>query len=457
MWENMARLTFFGGIHPRDNKAMTKGCQVRTLFPENGALAFPLQQHIGQPSIPVVREGDYVRTGQLIARADGALSSNLHASVSGCVLGVREHPVAGGTVAPCIMIENDGLYLEVPYPENRRLEMLSRQTVLNCIRNAGIVGMGGSGIPTHYKLLGAANADVDTIIANCVECEPYLTSDYRRVLENPWKVINGLMVLLTLFPRARGFIAVSEKNIEGYRVLRELLQGSDRIFVKRCKDKYPQGSERQLIYALTGRTLNAKMLPYEIGCLVCNTDTLVAINQAVIMHEPLITRIITVTGGAMREPGNFRVRLGMTYRDVLEQAGGFQKGLSLRDVTVIDGGPMMGRQLRDLNVPITKMSSAIVCLKKSSIPLVRESACTRCGRCAEVCPNHLVPLQLEQDIKRGSQSAFIGHNGLECCNCGSCTYVCPSGILLSSHIDGQRRKIMQKPHLAGDYARRITR
>ena len=453
----MAKHTFTGGVHPFEGKDMSRDVPIKTLLPDTGEMVYPLLQHIGNPSVPVVRRGDYVRTGQLIARADRDPSANLHASVSGQVLGIDKRRTADGSLQPCIIIANDGIFLEIGYPQNRELSFLTRETVLTVVKNAGIVGMGGAGLPTHIKLRSAGEEDIDTIIANCVECEPYLTSDYRRLLENPWKVISGLAVLLQIYPGARGYIAVSEDNAEGYRLLRELLRDDPRIYVKRLRTKYPQGAERQLIYALTGRTLNAKMLPRDIGCLVCNTDTLVAVNQAVIMHEPLITRIVTVTGAAAAQPGNFRVRIGMSYRQVLEQAGGLADGLKQEDALILDGGPMTGVPIRDLDVPITKLSSAIVCLRKEEMQRQKETACTRCSRCLDVCPNRLMPVVLYQDARRSSARSFIDHNGLECCDCGCCSYICPSKISLAAPIIAMRHALLKKPELAGDYARRFQR
>lgn len=450
----MAVHTFAGGVHPFGGKKMSRDRAVVTLFPDDGEIVYPLLQHMGKPSIPIVRIGDYVRTGQLIARADGDLSANLHASVSGHVSAIENRQLVGGESSLCIVVESDGLFLEVPYPENRRLSRLTKETVINVIREAGIVGMGGSGIPTAFKLERANTADIDTVIANCVECEPYLTSDYRRILENPWKIINGVMILLTVFPRARGYIAVSDNNTEGYRLLRGLLKNEPRIYVKRMEDKYPQGAERQLIYALTGRTLNAKMLPYDIGCIVHNTDTLVAINQAVIMHEPLITRIVTVSGDGVQSPGNFRIRIGMTYRQILEQAGGLKKGVALEDVLILDGGPMTGSPVRNLDGPATKLTSAIIVLQKKNIRMQKETACTRCGGCADACPNLLVPLFLYEDVQEKRDDAFIAHGGMECCGCGCCSYVCPSKIDLSAAIDGRRHALAADEKKAGDYARR---
>ena len=450
----MALRTFFGGIRLYDGKDLSRDVPIRTLLPDPGPMAFPLKQHKGKPSVPVVRTGEYVRTGQLIAKADGDFSANLHSSVSGRVLGVYPVKDVYGEDTPAVLIDNDDLYLEIPYPANRRLELLTRETVLSVIRYAGIVGMGGAGVPTHFKLMDKDTGIIDTVIANCVECEPYLTSDYRRLSEDPWKVINGLMVLLTVYPGATGYIAVSENNEEGYYQLREILKDNSRIYVKRVSSRFPQGSERQLIYTLTGRSFNASMLPSQVGCMVLNTDTLVAVNQAVIMHEPLITRIMTVTGEAAAHPANFRVRIGMTYRTLLEEAGGLKEGLTLDDVLLLEGGPMTGQEIRDLDAPVTKLSSALVCLRKKDVPAEEESVCIRCGRCADVCPLNLLPVTLCRDIRKNRDKAFVKHFGLECCDCSCCSYVCPARIPLGAMISEKKAEIMKDPALAGEYVTR---
>lgn len=453
----MARFTFTGGIYPYSGKSLSRDKEIRTILPGEDEMVFLLKQHIGAPSIPVVREGDAVLAGQLIARADGELSSNLHSSVSGRVLRVGSVYDVTGKKVDAIIIENDRQYAEVMYPKNRDLKTLSRKSVLSIIKDAGIVGMGGSGLPTHYKLLHSNEKIIDTVIANCIECEPYLTSDYRRILEDPWKVINGLMVLLHVYPKARGIIALSESNREGYRLLSSLLLGNSRITVRRCKDKYPQGSERQLIHALTGRTLNAKMLPCEIGCMVLNTDTLVAVNQAVILHEPLITRIVTVSGPSAASCCNLRVRCGTTYRDVLEQAGGLKRGCRESNTILLDGGPLTGRRIVNLDAPITKLSSAITCFSRKDLQQKKESICIRCRRCVEVCPSRIVPMQLYQDAISDRKSVFVENSGLECCECGCCSYVCPAGINLTEKIRNMKHTCLQNEMLAGDYAKRYQR
>ena len=449
--------TFHGGITLQGGKDLSRDEEIRTIDPGD-ELVYPLLQHIGAPAIPLVRTGDAVLMGQKIAEADGDLSASIHASVSGQVTAIEERRTADGRDALSIVIANDHRYLEVFYPVNRRLLHTTKETVLKAIREAGIVGLGGSGLPTYFKLLGADTREIDYCIANLVECEPYLTSDYRRILETPGKILGGLKILLTVFPRARGILAVSDHNPEGYRNLRELAKGEERIQVRRLQEKYPQGSERQLIYSLTGRTLNAKMLPYDIGCIVHNTDTLVAIHQAVITHEPLMTKIVTVSGDAVQSPCNLRVRIGMSYGEVLEAAGGLEEGVRPQDCIILDGGPMMGSELGDrLDAPVTKLTNGIICLKKDRIRAMKQSACSRCGRCVQVCPNHLVPQQLYLDIEKSEGKLFVRHNGLECCDCGCCSYACPSKIDLSYEISRKKRELLQDPEIAGDYARRYVR
>ncbi len=450
----MARSTFAGGIFPYSGKELSRDKRIRTVEPPEGEMFFPLQQHIGAPALPVVRSGEYVCKGQMIARADGELSANIFSSVSGRVIGVEEIPDETGTPKETIVIDNDGTFREVYYQENPDPSQMSRQDILIAVRNAGIVGLGGSGLPTHYKLMSAGRTMVNTVIANCVECEPYLTGDYRRILEDPWKVIGGVAILLNLFPKAKGIIAVSESNREGYRILRELLINNPRIFVRQCKDKYPQGSERQLIHAITGRTLNARMLPYEIGCLVLNTETLIAVNQAVLMQEPLYTRILTVSGASAAAPCNLRVYCGETYRDVLEQAGGLRKFCKESNTLFLAGGPFTGTQIVNMDAPVTKLSSALICLPIKEIQAQKETPCIRCRRCTQVCPNQIVPMQLIRDVRTNNKPAFVEHAGLECCDCGCCSYVCPARIDLAGEIGAMKRESLQNAALAGDYARR---
>ena len=284
-----------------------------------------------------------------------------------------------------------------------------------------------------------------------------MTANARRIIENPEKILEGLQIMLKVFPQAKGFIAISDDQPDGRRILQNLTKDNERIFVKCLKSRYPVGSERQLIYAITGRSFNASMLPYETGCMVDNIETLCAVRQAVIAHEPMITRILTVTGDAVAEPGNYRVRVGMTYESVLKKCNGLKDQMNLQDLTCIDGGSMRGRNLKNLQGPVLKTSSGMIFSDARDMDSENESACIRCGRCLDVCPNRLEPVLLYNDLMAGNKKAFIRHYGMECCGCGCCSYVCPAKIPLSARIFRNRNRLLGYPDLVGNYARRFAK
>ena len=430
----MGLLTFRGGIHPDDGKALSKNREVVPV--EAGdTLYFPLSQHIGAPAVPLVQKGDRVLRGQMIAEAGGFVSVPVYASVSGTVTGIRPMRMAAGSFCDCIVVENDRLMEEVPY-EKAEWEELKGEEILNRIRKAGIVGMGGAGFPTHVKLAPKDPDAIEYVVANCAECEPYLTSDYRRMIEEPEKLIDGLKVILSLFPKAKGILAVEDNKPDCIRLLKEKTQGEERISVVKLQTKYPQGSERQLIYAVTGRAINSSQLPADAGCVVDNVDTIVAVNRAVREGKPLINRIVTVTGDAVMDPQNFQVRIGTNYHELIEEAGGFV----MEPARIVSGGPMMGFGIFDLDVPTTKTASALLCLSKDEVG--QPSACINCGRCVEACPSRLVPTLLEKYARHYDTEAFLKKDGMECCECGCCSYVCPAKRQLTQAIKSMRRMIL---------------
>lgn len=320
----MAKLTFNGGIHPYDGKDLSKDKPIKAVLPK-GDLVYPLSQHIGAPAKPIVEKGDRVLTGQKIAEAGGFVSAPIYATVSGTVKAIEPRRVVTGDSVMSIIIENDGLYEEVEYPKRKPLEEMTREEIIECVKEAGIVGMGGAGFPTFIKLSPKEPEKIDIVIANCAECEPYLTSDYRRMLEEPEKLVGGLKVSLKLFENARGILAVEDNKPDCIELLKNLTKDEPRISVKALKTKYPQGAERQIIYAATGRAINSSMLPADAGCVVNNVDTVVAIYHAVIEGKPLMNRIVTVTGDAIADPRNFIVRIGTNYHELVEEAGGFKQ------------------------------------------------------------------------------------------------------------------------------------
>ena len=435
----MAKLTFNGGIHPYDGKDLSKDKPIKAVLPK-GDLVYPLSQHIGAPAKPIVEKGDHVLTGQKIAEAGGFVSAPIYATVSGTVKAIEPRRVVTGDSVMSIIVENDGLYEEVKYSERKPLEEMTREEIIECVKEAGIVGMGGAGFPTFIKLSPKEPEKIDYVIANCAECEPYLTSDYRRMLEEPEKLVGGLKVSLKLFENARGILAVEDNKPDCIEQLKELVKDEPRISVKELKTKYPQGAERQIIYATTGRAINSSMLPADAGCVVNNVDTVVAIYHAVIEGKPLMNRIVTVTGDAIANPQNFIVRIGTNYHELVEEAGGFKQ----EPVKIVSGGPMMGFALFGLDVPTTKTASALLCLTEDEVSRMEPSACINCGRCVEVCPGRVVPKLLAVAAANGDEETFLAHDGMECCECGCCSFVCPAKRHLTQNIKSMRKLLLAK-------------
>lgn len=435
----MATLTFTGGIHPYDGKDLTKDKPIREVFPK-GELVYPLLQHIGTPASPIVKKGDRVLTGQKIAEASAFVSAPIYATVSGTVKAIEPRRVVTGDSIMSIVVENDGYYEEVTYPPALDLMNSTREEIVNRIKEAGIVGMGGAGFPTFIKLSPKNPDKIDYVIMNCAECEPYLTSDYRRMIEEPEKLINGFKVSLTLFPNAHGIIAIEDNKKDCIELLKKLTKDDKRISVKSLKSKYPQGAERQLIFATTGRMINSSMLPADAGCVVNNVDTIVAIYYAVFEGKPLMERIVTITGDAIKHPRNFKVRIGTSYHELIEEAGGFL----VKPEKIVSGGPMMGFGIFDLDVPTTKTASALLCLSSDDVSSMEPTACIKCGRCVEVCPGRILPTQLMEAAIHNDEETFLRLDGMECCECGCCSYICPAKRPLTQTIKSMRKMQLAK-------------
>ncbi len=435
----MARLTFVGGIHPSDGKELSKAQPIREILPK-GDMVYPLSQHIGAPARPIVGKGDRVLAGQKIAESAGYVSAPVYASASGTVKAVEPRRVASGDMVMSIVVDNDGQFEEAPARTVRPVEEMTKEEIIAVVREAGIVGMGGAGFPTHVKLSPKEPEKIEYVIVNCAECEPYLTSDYRRMLEEPQKLIGGLKVVLRLFDNARGILAVEDNKPDCIALLRKLTAGEKRIGVSTLKTKYPQGGERFLIYAVTGRKINSAMLPSDVGCVVNNVDTMVAIYRAVAEGKPLTERIVTLTGEAMKNPCNYRVRIGMSYEELLEAAGGYR----VTPAKVVCGGPMMGVALFDLKIPTTKTATALLALSKDEVSAMEPGACINCGRCLEVCPGRVMPSRLADFAQHYDEESFLKYNGMECCECGCCSYVCPAKRPLTQEIKSMRKLLLDK-------------
>ena len=435
----MAKPTFVGGVHPYGGKELTMDKPIKPVLPK-GDLVYPLSQHIGAPAKPVVAVGDSVLTGQMIAEAGGFVSAPIYATVSGKVKAIEPRRLATGGMCQSIIVENDGKYEAVEMKPGKPYEEMSAQDKIEAVRNAGIVGMGGAGFPTAVKFAPKEPEKIEYVIANCAECEPYLTSDYRRMIEDPEQLIGGLKIAVSIFPNERGILAVEDNKPEAIAKLEELTKDEDKITVKALQTKYPQGGERMIIHACTGRDINSRMLPADVGCIVDNVDTLCAVYRAVMRGEPLMERIVTITGDAITDPCNYRVRIGTNYKELIDAAGGFVK----EPAKIISGGPMMGFAVFDLDVPTTKTASAMTCLTEDVVAELAPSACINCSRCVDVCPEHLIPKNLADAVEHNEEEKFLHQYGMECIECGSCSYICPARRQLAQLIKGMRKIQMGK-------------
>lgn len=432
----MSILTFKGGIHPKDGKAMSKAKAIKTLTPK-GEIVIPLSQHIGAPATPCVEVGDRVLVGQKIGEASGFISANVHSSVAGTVKKIEPRMIASGAMVNCVVIENDDSYEEYIW-ELKDYEDMSKDDIRAAIKEAGIVGMGGAGFPTHVKLTPKDDDAIEYVIVNGAECEPYLTSDYRRMIEEPQVLIDGLKIVLSLFKNAKGIIAIEDNKLDAITELKKLTKNEDNIQIKGVYTKYPQGGERALIYAVTGREVNSSMLPADVGCVVNNVDTMFAIHNAVINHKSLYTRVVTVTGDAVTTPGNYLVPIGTSFNEVIQAAEGFKR----TPEKIIAGGPMMGVSVFTTDIPITKGSSAILAFRKDQVAASKPSPCINCGKCLEVCPGRVMPSRLATMAEHGDVDGFIDNYGMECCECGCCSYICPAKRNLTQSIKSMRKDIL---------------
>ncbi len=433
----MAQSTFKGGVHPYDGKELSRDLPIQIIEPK-GELVFPVSQSIGAPAKPLVEKGDTVLVGQKIAEAGGFVGAPVICSVSGTVKGIEPRLVANGTYCNSIIVENDGEYRAVEgFGEERNYESLSKDEIRDIIREAGIVGLGGAGFPTSVKLAPKNEDEIDHIIVNGAECEPYLTSDYRLMIEQPEKLIGGLKVVLKLFDKAKGVIAIEDNKPDAIKLLTDMVKDEPRITVCPLKTKYPQGGERFIIYAVTGRQINSSMLPADAGCIVDNVDTMISIYNAVCLNIPLIRKIVTISGDAVVRPQNFQVRLGSNYQEAIDAAGGFKE----EPEKILSGGPMMGQALFSTDIPVMKTSSSLTCFTKDQVAANAETPCIRCGKCVSACPEHLVPVLMMDAAKRHDVARFGELGGAECCECGSCAFICPAHRPLTQAFKEMRKEL----------------
>jgi len=426
----MKKGTFKGGIHLCDCKKPTDNKPAVMYLPK-GELVFHLSQHIGAPAVPVVQAGDKVLMGQLIARAEGAVSANVISSASGTVCAIEPRRAANGSISDAIVIQNDGSYTPVEgLGVSRDYKTMSKDDILDAVKAAGIVGLGGAGFPTHVKLMLKNPDGIEYIIVNAAECEPYLTSDYRAIMEHTELLIGGLRVVLSLFPNAKAVIGIEDNKPEASALLRQRLSDESDMTVALLITKYPQGGERNLIYAITKREIHSKLLPADVGCLVLNANTVIAINNAVCQTTPLMEKVITVTGRGAVNPCNIRTKIGTSFAEVLQAAGGAVDGVK----KIVSGGPMMGEAMLSLDVPVAKTSASILCMTEEEAEEFEPGSCIRCGSCVRACPVLLAPVLLADCAEKGNARGFVHHYGLECYECGCCSYVCPARLHLTATI-----------------------
>ena len=434
----MGLATFIGGIHPYEGKELSEDRPIKVIEPEAGMeYVFPVAQAGGAPAKPLVKKGDRVLRGQIIAELGGFISANVVCSVSGTVVNIEPRMTVMGTMSDSIIVKNDGLDESVPgFGEERDLEKLTKEEVIQIVKDAGIVGLGGAGFPTHVKMAPKNPDAIEYILVNAAECEPYLTHDYRVMMERPEELIGGVKVFLHLFPKAKGIIGIENNKPQAIAKLTEMVKDEPNIEVKPLLTKYPQGGERTLIYACTGREINSTMLPADAGCIVDNVNTVAAIYRAVVKSVPLISRVVTITGDAIAEPQNVEARIGTSYDVLIAACGGFKK----EPQKLISGGPMMGMAQFSTSYPLAKNTSALTTFTVDQIKECAPTPCIRCGKCAEVCPEHLVPVLMMKAAERMDIDKYKELGGMECVECGSCAYTCPAHRPLTQAFKLMRRE-----------------
>lgn len=414
--------SFCGGVHPSDQKLHTAAKPI-AIAPVPDKVIITMRQHIGAPCEPTVAVGDMVKIGQIIGDTSAFVSAPIHASVSGKVVEITEksHPVFGTTKA--VVIENDGQEAWVDLQPCDNWEALSSTEIKDIIRKAGIVGLGGAAFPTHVKLSPPPDKKIDAIILNGAECEPYLTADHRIMLEQGEKVLTGLRIVLSVLGVKKAYIGIEDNKQDAIRHLNGLLKGDSQIEVVALECKYPQGAEKTLIKAILNREVPTGGLPMDVGVVVQNVGTVAAIAEAVVEGKPLVERVVTVTGTCIQEPKNLMLRIGTSFENAVNAAG----GLSCMPAKVIMGGPMMGMAQSTLEVPVIKGTSGILTLSNAEVQIQPEAACIRCGRCVGACPMGLNPSMLSILGERGVyDKAKEEYDLLDCVECGSCVYVCPA-------------------------------
>lgn len=442
----MAFASFMGGVHPPHRKEKTSDKAVETMTVP-GVLYVPISQHIGAPAKPLVKRNDLVKKGQLIAEAGGFVSANIHSPVSGKVKEIKKMSVVGGNLVDVIVIENDG---NEEVAENIKpygtVEELSGERLLEIVKEIGLVGMGGATFPTHVKLAPPPNTPIDTLILNGAECEPYLTADHRLMLENSEDIVQGIRAIMKILKVNTAYIGIEDNKPDCIKKMQKACKDIPGVEVAELKTKYPQGAEKQLIKVITGREVPSGGLPAAVGAVVSNVATAAQLAKSLRTGMPLIERICTVTGEAIKEPKNVMIRIGTLYEDIINYCGGFSKEC----FKLVSGGPMMGIAVPDANIPSNKGTSGLLCMSSEEAYIPPTQNCMRCGRCVDICPAYLEPVYIATYANKMMFDKSEEFHALDCIECGSCSFICPSKRPLLQMIRVAKREIQAQRRKAKD-------
>ncbi len=430
--------TFKGGMHIPDYKELTSAKPITSLDGDKIHI-YPLQQHIGAPLEPKVEKGEVVKVGQVLADSDAFVSTPVHSSVSGTVIDIKPYLHPSGAKVTAVFVENDFMYTKCDDIKPYNPDNMSKEEMLAVIRNSGIVGMGGAGFPTHVKLSPPPEKKIEYLIINSAECEPYITADHRRMLEEPDSIIDGIGIVLKILGLSVGYIGIETNKPDAISIMKEKAAESGNVKVVPLKAKYPQGAEKQLIYAVTKKQVPSGGLPADVGAIVINVDTVSQISKTFRTGMPLTKRVVTISGDAIENPSNFEVYTGVTFQYLIDAAGGFSADVK----KLVMGGPMMGIAQFSTEPPVVKTTSSILALSEEGGNYDDYSPCIRCGKCVDHCPMRLMPLYLSKFSVENNLEKAEEYNILDCIECGLCSYLCPGKQSPLHNIRIAKQKIIE--------------